>query len=499
MKFTIKSGDLENHPKVTLIVGVFEKGELPAASKRIDKKSGGFLTAILKKGDFRGKNGDTFLLLNVPAFKAQVLLVGCGKDTKLSIRDYRKITANSIKTVQIANATHLISFLPELHVEKLDLPAKIKQAVEVSSNTLYRFDNYKSEKHPPLKTKEITFSIADKKDLATCQTALNQAVAIADGVTLTKNLANTPSNICTPAYLADAARQLAKRYRAISVKVLEEADMKKLGMGAFLAVTKGSWQDAKLVALEYKGTSKKQAPVALVGKGVTFDTGGISLKPSDSMVGMKYDMCGAASVLGTLQAVADLKLPIHVVGILAIAENMPGGNASKPEDIVKTMSGISVEILNTDAEGRLVLCDALTYTERYKPAAVIDIATLTGAVIVALGHHATGLLSNNDALAQALLDAGNESYDRAWPLPLWEDYQEQIRSPFADIANTGGKGAGTITAACFLSRFAKKFAWAHLDVAGTAAMMMGLERYATGRPVPLLTQYLINRSQKKIK
>jgi leucyl aminopeptidase len=499
MKFTIQSGDLENQAKVTLIIGVFEKGELPPASKRIDKKSGGFLSKILKNGDFSGKCGETFLLLNVPALKAQVLLVGCGANTTLNIRDYRKITAASIKTVQNASATHLISFLPELHVEKLDLPAKIKQAVQVCSNTLYRFEEYKSQKSPTLKIKEMTFSVADKKAFKAAQTALNQAISIADGMTLTKNLANTPSNICTPAYLADAAKKLAKRYRAITVKVLEEKDMKKLGMGAFLSVTKGSRQDAKLVALEYKGTRKKQAPVALVGKGITFDTGGISLKPSDAMIGMKYDMCGAATVLGTLQAVADLKLPIHVVGILAIAENMPGGNASKPEDIVKTMAGINVEILNTDAEGRLVLCDALTYTERYKPAAVIDIATLTGAVVVALGHHATGLLSNNDALAQELLDAGNETYDRAWPLPLWDEYQEQIRTPFADIANTGGKGAGTITAACFLSRFAKKFAWAHLDVAGTAAMMMGVDRYATGRPVPLLTQYLINRSEKKIK
>jgi leucyl aminopeptidase len=498
MKFTIKSGDLEKQRNVTLLIGVFEKGELPAASKRIDKIAGGFISKILKNGDFSGKSGETFLLLNVPGFPAtQVLLVGCGKNAPLSVRDYRKAITYSVKTVQSTSASHLISFLPELHVEKCELPQKIKQAVEVSSAAFYHFDHYKSQKAPLSKIKEITFPVADKKLLKECQTALDQAKATAEGMTLTKNLANQPSNICTPAYLADAAKKLAKEYRSISVKVLEESDMKKLGMGAFLSVTKGTAQNAKLVALEYKGGSSKLAPVALVGKGITFDTGGISLKPSESMVGMKYDMCGAATVLGTLKAIADLKLPINVVGILAIAENMPDGNASKPEDIVKTMSGITVEILNTDAEGRLVLCDALTYSEKFKPAVVIDIATLTGAVVVALGHHATGLLSNNDKLASDLLEAGQESYDRAWQLPLWDEYQEQIRTPFADIANTGGKGAGTITAACFLSRFTKKVAWAHLDVAGTAAMMGGVDRYATGRPVPLLTQYLINRSQKK--
>jgi leucyl aminopeptidase len=498
MKFTIKSGNLEKQRDATLVIGVYEKGDLPEASRRIDKLSGGFLTKILKKGDFSGKSGETFLLLNVPAFSATpILLTGCGKNQPLAIRDYRKIINASTKSLQTANGSHIISFLPELHVEKLTLAGKIKQAVEVTAAALYRFDDFKSEKAPATKIREITFHVEDKNALKSCQSALAQAVAISDGVTFTKNLANLPSNICTPTYLADAARKLAKNYKSLSIKILEEADMKKLGMGAFLAVTKGSKQNAKLVALEYKGTSKKQAPVALVGKGITFDTGGISLKQSDSMVGMKYDMCGAASVLGTLKAVADLKLPIHVVGILAIAENMPGGNASKPEDIVTTMSGITVEILNTDAEGRLVLCDALTYSERYKPDVVIDIATLTGAVVVALGHHATGLLSNNGALADALLQAGEESFDRAWQLPLWDEYQEQIRSPFADIVNTGGRGAGTITAACFLSRFAKKFHWAHLDVAGTAAMMSGVDRYATGRPVPLLTQYLINRSKKK--
>jgi leucyl aminopeptidase len=325
---------------------------------------------------------------------------------------------------------------------------------------------------------------------------LQQGLVIADAVTFTKNLANLPSNICTPTFLADQAKELGKKYKAISVNVLEEKDMKKLGMGAILAVSQGSAEDAKFICLQYKGAGKSKAPIALVGKGVTFDTGGNSLKSPDSMVGMKYDMCGAASVLGTIKAAAELKLPINVVGVIPAVENMPGGTAYKPEDILTSLSGQTIEVISTDAEGRLILADALTYCERFKPDVVIDIATLTGAVVIALGFHASGLLSNSEALAKALLTAGDESGDRAWQLPLWDEYQEQIKSPFADIANTGGRPAGTITAACFLSRFAKKFRWAHLDVAGTAATMMNsTERMATGRPVPMLTQYLIDRAK----
>ena len=272
--------------------------------------------------------------------------------------------------------------------------------------------------------------------------------------------------------------------------------MRKLGMGAMLAVAKGSAEKPKLICLHYHGAPKQQAPIVLVGKGITFDTGGISLKTADGMVGMKYDMCGAATVLGTLKAVAQLKLPINLIGVLATAENMPSGTASKPEDIVTSLSGQTIEILNTDAEGRLVLCDALTYCERFKPDVVIDIATLTGAVLIALGTHASALLTNHAPLAQDLLTAAEQSYDRVWQMPLWDDYQEQLKSPFADMANVGGRFVGVITAACFLSRFTKKFHWAHLDVAGTAAMMMGnQERMATGPPVPLLVQYLINRKR----
>jgi leucyl aminopeptidase len=502
MKFTIKHGDLDKQRKASLIIGISDKGELTPAAKRLDKTSHGFISKLIKQGDFKGKIGNTFLLPSVPHTDAEhILLVGCGKSLTLNERDFRRIVASSAKALNNTSATHGISYLTELDIEQAekgsrDIAWRVKQIVEVSTDALYQFHEYKSEKAPATSLKEITIAIADKKDLPACEKALKQGIAISAGVSYTKNLGNQPSNVCTPTYVADQAKKLAKEHKAITVKVLEEKDMKKLGMGAFLSVTKGSAQDAKLVCLEYKGTAKKTAPVALVGKGVTFDTGGISLKPAESMVGMKYDMCGAATVLGTMKAAAEMKLPIHIVGILALAENMPSGTASKPEDIVTTMSGQTVEILNTDAEGRLVLCDALTYCERYKPAVVIDIATLTGAVVIALGHHASGMLSNNDELAKDLLHAGLQSHDRAWQMPLWEDYQDQLRSPFADMSNVGGRAGGTITAACFLSRFTKKFKWAHLDVAGTAAMMGGTDRYATGRPVPLLAQYLINRSGK---
>jgi leucyl aminopeptidase len=295
--------------------------------------------------------------------------------------------------------------------------------------------------------------------------------------------------------LAEQATDVAKAYK-LKVTILEQKDMEKLGMGALLAVARGSHQPAKLIALEYWGRTKKEKPVVLVGKGVTFDTGGISLKPAAEMDEMKYDMCGAASVLGTITAVAKMGLPVNVIGIIPTTENMPGGNATKPADVVTSMSGQTVEILNTDAEGRLILCDALTYAERYEPETVIDIATLTGACVIALGHVASGLLSTDEELAAELLQASGQAADPAWRLPLWDEYQEQLKSNFADIANIGGRAAGTITAACFLSRFTKKYRWAHLDIAGTA-WKSGKEKGATGRPVPLLTQFLIGRAAKK--
>jgi leucyl aminopeptidase len=313
---------------------------------------------------------------------------------------------------------------------------------------------------------------------------------------LAKDLGNLPGNVCTPTYLASKAQALAKAHKTIKTTVLEEKDMKKLGMGSLLSVTQGSNQPAKLITLEYHGTDKAHKPIVLVGKGITFDTGGISLKPGAEMDEMKYDMCGAASVLGTLKAIAEMGLKINVVGVIPTCENMPSGQATKPGDIVTSMSGQTIEILNTDAEGRLILCDALTYSKKFSPDTVIDIATLTGACVIALGHVASGMFSNEDKLAKELLAAGEQSHDRIWQLPLWEDYQPLLDSNFADMQNIGGRAGGTITAACFLARFTKEYRWAHLDIAGTA-WKSGKEKGATGRPVPLLTQYLINRIEKK--
>jgi len=342
--------------------------------------------------------------------------------------------------------------------------------------------------------RKMKFLANKRSEISLIREGEEYGTAIASGMNFAKELGNLPGNICTPTYLAEKAKSLKKGNRNLYVSVIEESQMKKLGMGALLSVSNGSVEPAKLVAMEYKGGEQNERPIVLVGKGITFDTGGISIKPGASMDEMKFDMCGAASVLGTIKACCDLELPINVVGVIACAENMPGGKATKPGDVVTTMSGQTVEILNTDAEGRLVLCDALTYIEKFKPEIVIDIATLTGACVVALGHVPSGLMSNDDELANDLIEAGNLSGDRAWQLPLWDEYQSELNSNFADIANIGGRWGGTITAACFLSRFTKKYRWAHLDIAGVAWHSHGKQKGATGRPVPLLTEYLLHQS-----
>jgi leucyl aminopeptidase len=324
---------------------------------------------------------------------------------------------------------------------------------------------------------------------------LEQGLAVTHGVSLARDLGNLPPNVCTPSYLAGEARELAKRYR-MKATVLGREDMERLGMRTLLSVAQGSAEPPRFITLEYNGGPKNVKPVVLVGKGITFDTGGISIKPAAEMDEMKFDMCGAAAVLGTMKAAGEMRLPVNLVGAIPTTENMPGGRATRPGDVVKSLSGQTVEILNTDAEGRLILCDALTYVERFRPAVVIDIATLTGACVIALGHVATGLFANDEALAHEVVAAGEGACDRVWRLPLWEDYQEQLKSNFADFANIGGRPAGAVTAACFLSRFASKYKWAHLDIAGTA-WKSGKEKGATGRPVPLLTQFLINRIARK--
>lgn len=495
MQLKIQVTQADKQKTTTLIVGAYEDGSLSPTAKLLDKASKGQLMAAIKVSGFKAKTGQTLPIYNPTHLNCgQVLIVGCGKSGAINPMAFRKINLCAMKAVTATTAT---TYLAELNVKDQTLAWKIKQIAETAIESTYRFDYFKSEKESFTSVLDLTLHIDDKKHLKAADIALKQGEAIAYGVTYAKNLGNLPSNICTPEYLANTARELAKSHKSLSINVLNESAMNKLGMGAILGVSQGSANEAFLICLEYKGAAKSKAPVALVGKGITFDTGGNSLKTPDAMVGMKYDMCGAASVLGAIKAAAELKLPINIVGVIPAVENMPGGTAYKPEDILHSLSGQTIEVISTDAEGRLILADALTYCERFKPEVVIDIATLTGAVVIALGSHATGLMSNDEKLSQALLAAGTESNDRAWPLPLWDEYQEQIKSPYADISNTGGRSAGSITAGCFLSRFAKKFRWAHLDVAGTAAMMMGgSERYATGRPVPLLTQFLIDHSKK---
>jgi leucyl aminopeptidase len=330
--------------------------------------------------------------------------------------------------------------------------------------------------------------------VSAAETGLANGQALAAGVSLAKDLGNLPPNVCTPSYLAEQALALGKTHQ-FKVEVLERDALKKLGMGSFLGVAQGSEEPPKFIIMQHLKGKKEQKPVVLVGKGITFDTGGISLKPGSDMDEMKYDMCGAASVIGTFKAIAAMNLPLNVIGVIPTCENMPDGRATRPGDVLTSMSGLTIEVLNTDAEGRLILCDALTYVERFEPSAVIDVATLTGACVIALGHHASGLFSNNDALAAELLQAGEVALDRAWHMPMWEDYQSLLDSNFADMANIGGRAAGSITAACFLARFAKKYDWAHLDVAGTA-WKSGKEKGGTGRPVPLLTEFLVQRASK---
>ncbi len=495
MQFLVKSGSPEKQQTACMIVGVFSSRKLSPTAAALDKTSRGTISKILRSGDMDGKEGQTLMLHALPRIPcARVLLVGCGKAAKFDAGAYRKAAESAIKAVKQSGAGDAIFQLNELPVKHREQDWKLREAVVTAIDLLYTYSETKGKNKPDTpKLHKLSFIVAERAQLTAAKLAVSQGESIGKGVSLTKELGNLPGNICTPSYLASQAKALKKDNSTLKIGVLGETEMKKLGMGAFLSVSKGSDEPGKLITIEYQGAPKNSRPVVLVGKGITFDTGGISLKPGAAMDEMKYDMCGAATVLGTLKACAEMALPINVIGVIASAENMPSGRASKPGDIVTTMSGQTVEILNTDAEGRLVLCDALTYTERYKPAAVIDIATLTGACIVALGHYATGLLANNQALADELLAAGQRSGDRAWQLPLWEEYDKQLDSNFADMANIGGRSAGTITAACFLSRFTENLDWAHLDIAGVA-WYSGKEKRASGRPVPLLIDYLMNRA-----
>ncbi len=496
MKFSVTAAPITQSKAALRVVGIVRKRKLTEAAEALDAVLGGVLSGTLKAGESDGDAGSALLIpTNVKAVPGTVL-IGLGPRKEYNAKSARKACGTIARLLTERPGASAALAIAELVPPDQDPGWLVHTLVAALGDAAYRFSTYKGKEDvKPVRLQKVDLHV-NEDQLEDARQACLQAEAIVAGSNHARDLGNTPPNDLYPEALAESAVNLAKHYRKLKVTVLDEKDLEELGANAILAVGRGSERPPRLVALEYRGANKDEAPIVLVGKGITFDTGGISLKPGEAMDEMKYDMCGAASVLGVMKAVAELKLPLNVVGVVTSAENMPDGRAARPGDIVKTLSGQTVEILNTDAEGRLVLCDALTWVERFKPKAVIDIATLTGACIIALGHQTSAVLGNNADLIDALKKAGTASHDRAWELPLWEEYQEQLKSNFADMANIGGRPAGAITAACFLARYAENYPWAHLDIAGVA-WKSGKEKGATGRPVPLLMHYLLDQAAAK--
>ena len=490
MEFSTKAQRADKQRTPCAVVGIYEDQRLSPSAAALDAASGGRIAALLKSGDLDGKVGSSRILYTPELACQRILLVGLGREGEVREKSFVEAATAAAKALAGLNIAEASTHLAEIAVTRRDAAWRAEQLVLAAGDAAYRFDALKSEKAPKRGPARLVVMLA-KKDVAV-DAAVARGAAIVAGMRLARDLGNLPGNHCTPSHLARTAQDLAKTH-GLKVKVLDEKEMGKLGMGSLLSVAKGSEEPPRFIVVQHMQGRKGDKPVLLVGKGITFDSGGISLKPAAEMDEMKYDMSGAAAVLGTLRAVAELALPVNVVGLIPACENLPSGRANKPGDIVTSMSGQTIEVLNTDAEGRLILCDALTYAERFEPAAVVDIATLTGACVIALGHVASGLLGNDEALVREVQAAGENAWDRCWPLPLFDEYQEQLKSNFADMANIGGRPAGTITAAAFLSRFARKYPWAHLDIAGTA-WKSGKEKGSTGRPVPLLVHFIAARA-----
>jgi leucyl aminopeptidase len=472
-----------------IVVGVYEERVLSSAAAAVDEACAGALKRLVDSGDVSGKSGQVARLLALPGVAAaRVFVVGLGDQKGFDGARYLRACHESARALKASPAQRAVSYLPELEVAGRDLAWKLRQAALAADAQAYRYTTTLKPKPNGDALVELAFRAGG--DAAA--SALGQAAAIGAGVRFARELGNLPPNICNPAYVAEQARAVAAEFGDASIDVLEREQMQALGMGSLLGVARGSAHPPRLIVLRWRGAGEAK-PYVLVGKGITFDSGGLSLKPGAGMEEMKYDMMGGASVIGAFLACARMRLPLNLVVIVPAVENMPDGDAYRPSDIVTTMSGQTVEVINTDAEGRLILCDALTYAQRFEPRALVDVATLTGACVIALGKHAHGLMSRHDDLAQELLAAGEASLDRAWRLPLWDDYQQHLESAFADVANVGGKSAGAITAACFLARFTEGQRWAHLDIAGTA-WDEGRKGMATGRPVYLLAQWLLDRA-----
>jgi leucyl aminopeptidase len=491
MEFPVKTGAPASQKTACAILPVFEGRGLKGPAREVDLSCGGLLSQLLRSGDASAALGRSLLVPQLQGTAAErALLVGCGKQADFDAKRVRQVLSTATRRLRETGLKEATSYLTYTRHRGLNAYYAGRVTVEATRSAYYRFDELKTSSKAKDKLAKLAIAVADRRDTKEVRRGVHDGCAIAVGSDLARNLGNRPPNVCTPSHLAREARALGKRYENIEVTVLGQREMKRLGMGALLSVTQGADEPPKFIIVRYRGAGTRVAPVVLCGKGITFDTGGISLKPPAKLDEMKFDMCGAAGVLGTMAALGELQPNLNVIAIVPACENMPSGRASRPGDIVKTLSGQTVEILNTDAEGRLILCDALTYAKRFKPRYLLDVATLTGACVVAVGHLYTGLFSNDDQLADALLDAGKRSLDPAWRLPVDEEYGQSLKSQFADFANIGSRDAGASIAAQFLSRFVGDTPWAHLDIAGSA-WTTGADKGATGRPVPLLTDFLL--------
>lgn len=495
LQFSLASASPEAVETACVVVGVYEGGVFTSAAARIDAAAEGAIKRQVESGDITGKGGTAAVLFAPSGVTAKrVLVVGLGQQKAFDATRFQRVNADAARALGKLPVDSAVSYLSEIDVPGRDAAWRLRTALLATDHACYR---YTATFKPRDKSAQPELGSVAFAGGADAQAGLDQGTAIAAGVRFARELANLPPNICNPSYIAEQARAFAAEHaNTVSCRILDHEEMEKLGFGSLLAVGRGSANRPKLVVLEHKGGAEGDKPYAFVGKGITFDSGGISLKPGAGMEEMKFDMGGAAGVLGGFVAAVKMGLKLNLVCVVPAVENMPDGDSYRPSDVLTSLSGLTIEVLNTDAEGRLILCDALTWTvQTYQPQAIVDAATLTGACVIALGKHATGLMSKHDDLAAELLAAGDSTLDRAWRLPLWDDYQTQLESGFADVANIGGKSAGAITAGCFLSRFTEGQRWAHLDIAGTA-WDEGRKGMATGRPVPLLAQWLLDRSGK---